>query len=160
VGFLEFDKEKQTVKSNAITWSVVSRLTQSSPLSSVLSSDSSAVRGVKRKSLLRKLLSIIGNILWLSQVAFAVAVLINIAGIVTPLGLSDTETLAGIASVPFAYSPDNYSAFGYPVTSRRDLFQWTRGCGLGGFRNYETQLNINFSCRTLSRTNLYLRLHP
>lgn len=102
-------------ETNAVTWSVASRALQASLWPTLLSSDSESTKNVSRRVVL------------LSWLILLASVLLNVAGIVTPLGLSQASLPAASVHARFAYAPD-VSSFGRGTPPRYPSF--SRVCGL------------------------------
>ncbi|KAI9821500.1 MAG: hypothetical protein M1832_003348 [Thelocarpon impressellum] len=92
VGFLADDN-------TAVTWSVVGRLLQSSWWPTILQADATATRGVRLVPV---------AVSWLVLLA---TLLLSVASLVTPFGLTDAVASSVSTVAPFRYAPD-LSAFG------------------------------------------------
>ncbi|EER37428.1 predicted protein [Histoplasma capsulatum H143] len=99
-----------------VTWSVLGRFLQSTPWPTLLSVDTVATTGVRRR---------VNFVSWFLAVAIA---LVAITSIVTPLGLYESiEPSGDKENTPFRYIKDT-SAFGYGTPPRPDGF-FSRYCG-------------------------------
>lgn len=101
----------------AETWprSVIGRSVQSSWLPTLFHSDSASTRHVSRR------------VTFLSGLSTFCLLLLAVAGIITPLGLTEEIKADHIRAPTFQYSPDQ-SAFGYGTPPRYGRF--SRVCGL------------------------------
>ncbi|KAI9800890.1 MAG: hypothetical protein M1833_003026 [Piccolia ochrophora] len=99
----------------AVSWSVAGRAIQSSHWPTLLSSDTAAFNGVRKR------------ILVITHLSTAALLLIALAGIITPLGLYDAMVEGDTVRTPFHYVPD-LSPMGYGTPPRSNL-GFTRTCG-------------------------------
>ncbi|EAU31659.1 predicted protein [Aspergillus terreus NIH2624] len=113
-------------ENSIVSWSVVSRLIQSSSWPMLLRTDTAASTGVGRR---------IEIYTWLQFIAL---VLVAIAGIVTPLGLYDTVMPQDIPTLTAFHYVRDTSAFG-KATPPRDGYRSIRMCYTDGISN--TSLN-------------------
>ena len=96
------------------------RVLQSSCLPEFLGTDAALMVGVEEE------------VKFLTKLNSLMAILVAVAGVVTPLGLYDTLTQSGTVVAPFHYTKDS-SLFG-EATYPRSKFSFTRKCyGAGGF---------------------------
>ncbi|KAG0634519.1 hypothetical protein HOY80DRAFT_1098240 [Tuber brumale] len=92
-------------ENNAVTWSVVGRTLQASLWPSILSADTAARSGVRKR------------VTFITTLSTITVIFLAIAGVVTPLGLNEEATLSTTEPVPFEYLRDT-SDFGQGTQSR------------------------------------------
>ncbi|CAZ80243.1 unnamed protein product [Tuber melanosporum] len=127
-------------ENNAVTWSVVGRALQASMWPSILSADSAASRGVRKR---------VTFITTLSTVAL---IILAVAGVVTPLGLNEEVTPSFTEPVAFGYLKDT-STFGQGTGSRSG-YVFSRLCGWMMWQNCPgTFAGFTY---TANRTGMYL----
>ncbi|KAG0637128.1 hypothetical protein HOY80DRAFT_890179 [Tuber brumale] len=102
-------------ENNAVTWSVVGRMLQASMWPSILSADTAATDGVRKR------------VIFITRLSTITVIILAIAGVVTPLGLNEEVTLSPTESVPFEYLRDT-SVFGQGTQSRSG-YVFSRMCG-------------------------------
>ncbi|KAH7176141.1 hypothetical protein EDB81DRAFT_633863 [Dactylonectria macrodidyma] len=102
-------------RETAATWTVAGRFLQSSFWPTILQADSAKSRGVRN------------SVFWTTLSIPSIAIIIAVAGVVTPLGLYERDEIdKDPISATFQYSADS-SAF-YAGTSRRRGLPFTRTC--------------------------------
>ncbi|KAG0634520.1 hypothetical protein HOY80DRAFT_1098245 [Tuber brumale] len=102
-------------ENNAVTWSVVGRMLQASMWPSILSADTAATHGVRKR------------VIFITRFSTLTVIILAITGVVTPLGLNKEETLSPTQPVPFKYLRDT-SDFGQGTQSRSG-YVFSRMCG-------------------------------
>ncbi|KAG0637149.1 hypothetical protein HOY80DRAFT_908249, partial [Tuber brumale] len=106
-------------ENSAVTWSVVGRTLQASMWPSILSADSAATRGVRKR------------VIYITTLSTIALVILAIAGVVTPLGLSEEVAPSYTKSTAFQYLKD-ISTFGQG-TPGRSGYVFSRTCGYGTY---------------------------
>lgn len=104
---------------NAITWSLLSQIIHKSSWSTVLVTDSTATRKVK--SCLEASKLNLGIVIFMTRLSSVYTVLVTIAGIVAPVGLSRQDEISETTFVAFVYHLDNSSSFGPATSPREDI---------------------------------------
>ncbi|KAG0637151.1 hypothetical protein HOY80DRAFT_1085643 [Tuber brumale] len=102
-------------ENNAVTWSVVGRALQASMWPSILSTDTAARRGVRKR------------VIFITTLSTITVIIIAIAGVVTPLGLNEGVTLSLTEPALFKSLRDT-SEFGQGTQSRSG-YLFSRMCG-------------------------------
>ncbi|KAG0633515.1 hypothetical protein HOY80DRAFT_1104910 [Tuber brumale] len=102
-------------ENNAVTWSVVGRSLQASMWPSILSADTAARSGVRKR------------VIFITTLSTITVIILAIAGVVTPLGLNEEATPSPTKPIPFEYLRDT-SGFGQGTQSRSG-YVFSRVCG-------------------------------
>ncbi|PWW72588.1 hypothetical protein C7212DRAFT_286009 [Tuber magnatum] len=127
-------------ENNAVTWSVVGRSLHASMWPSILSADSAASRGVRKR------------VIFTSTLSTITLLILAVAGVVTPLGLNEEVTPSFTEPVAFEYLKDT-STFGQGTLSRSGYI-FSRLCGWSLWRNCPgTFAGFTY---TANRTGAYL----
>ncbi|CUS07682.1 unnamed protein product [Tuber aestivum] len=127
-------------ENNAVTWSVVGRTLHASMWPSILSADSAASRGVRKR------------VIFISTLSTIALIILAVAGVVTPLGLNEEVTPSFTEPVAFEYLKDT-STFGQGTPSRSG-YLFSRVCGWSMWQNCPGTFG-GFTY-TANRTGMYL----
>ncbi|KAG0637147.1 hypothetical protein HOY80DRAFT_1085620, partial [Tuber brumale] len=102
-------------ENSAVTWSVVGRTLQASMWPSILSADSAASRGVRKR------------VIYITTLSTIALIILAVAGVVTPLGLGEEVAPSFTKPTVFEYLKD-ISTFGQG-TPGRSGYLFSRMCG-------------------------------